>query len=349
MLQNQIKIEKTLVSKNPFFQHFFTFVIDENGNKNIENGNAALNAAYSAIVNTLYTRTAMSNPLSETCTDSYMASQPAVTGNDYAYKTVMLKYNGQNACGVLIPDDADLTYTRVNGANGAAIVFYDTVNGNVLYNYGGAELKFASDICANNPSFSTFFTNGWTDSNSWFGVNLGPGIQSVQLYGECYDLDSNLPEYAYTTTFKNPTASQNQVSISFNQKTPFHPTTMEISSTFSTGEIGKFHVHQHAINHLESCSDTGGHYNPLNVDLVNNYGNGVHDSFEIGDLSGKHGKFSNLGFNQYSNSEEVMSLTDSLLPIWGMDSIAGRSIVFHAQDGSRLEMSLKNCKNSIFW
>ena len=317
---------------------FFMFTINDQGQVSSTSANAAFSAALSSasIHSTLYTRAAMSNPLIDNCDASGVGSAATfANGDSYAYKTVMIPSGSGNACGTLIPDDAVYSYVRVNGANGAAIVFYDTVNGDLIYNYAGAEIGFGQASCSDDSqTFQTYYPLNWVDSNSWRTINLGTGIASLKLFGSCYDLSSDLPQYAATQTFQNPGNANNEINIVFTQPTPFHHTSIELTEKGHTGEIGKFHVHQHNINHLEACTDTGGHYNPLNVDLVNNYGNGVQDSFEIGDLNGKHGKWDTFGFQNDGNTH-AKQVEDAYLPLWGMDSIAGRSIVFHAQDGAR--------------
>jgi Cu/Zn superoxide dismutase len=284
---------------------------------------------------TLYSRAAMSNALVGSCGDAAMGSVSAPSSGDYAYKTVMLTGPDGHACGTLIPEDAVYSYVRVNGADGAAIVFYDTVNGVLLSNYAGASFDVSASDCTS-PSYTNHVNDVWTDSNSWKATQVGTGIMSVQLHGVCYDLSMNLPAFATSNEFG---FMAERYSIKFNQPTPFHHTVMTMVATMSSTDIGKFHVHHHATMG-QACSATGGHYNPLNVDLVTDYGLGMQDSFEVGDLSGKHGKWDTLGFSVGAMDEETIAVNDANLPLWGMDSIAGRSIVFHAQDGSR-----KGCSN----
>eukprot|EP00466_Bigelowiella_natans_P012156 jgi/Bigna1/128716/aug1.7_g3424 len=71
-----------------------------------------------------------------------------------------------------------------------------------------------------------------------------------------------------------------------------------------------------------------GHYNPLNVALGYATPCVPQSVCEIGDLSGKHGQFSAAIVNAEYN--------DTNLPLFGVNSIVGRSIVIHASGGARM-------------
>ena len=101
--------------------------------------------------------------------------------------------------------------------------------------------------------------------------------------------------------------------------------------------MGKFHVHDNHMFVHEECSATGGHYNPYGV---TNGGETTHDHFEIGDLSGKHGKMNELSSDAEPHRTVPTVVTvekyDYNLPVWGKHSVAGRSIVYHDDaDNSR--------------
>jgi len=94
----------------------------------------------------------------------------------------------------------------------------------------------------------------------------------------------------------------------------------------------KYHVHALPtdIADPEDCSLVGGHYNPLSLDLDSpTYGDGDDATFEVGDLSGKHGTL------DLSAATRVLYM-DTNLPLSGTNGVAGRSIVVHDVDGSRL-------------
>lgn len=82
------------------------------------------------------------------------------------------------------------------------------------------------------------------------------------------------------------------------------------------------------------CSDpsTGGHLNPHHVSVKLPPKTAPLDQYETGDLSGKHGPL------QQAPGEPdhyVGSFEDPLLPLSGDNSIIGRSIVIHKNDGKR--------------
>ena len=82
------------------------------------------------------------------------------------------------------------------------------------------------------------------------------------------------------------------------------------------------------------CDETGGHYNPFQVDFPKSppAGRGTHDEYELGDLSGKHGPLKDVE-SIYASTGGVW---DTMLPLWGPRSVPGRSIVIHkAADKSR--------------
>ena len=97
-----------------------------------------------------------------------------------------------------------------------------------------------------------------------------------------------------------------------------------------------WHVHQYPfpLNGLGnpcSSSITGGHYDPLGVNLQPNYTANCasnRSSCEIGDLSGK--------FGPLNVSDTTVSYTDPSLSLYGVYSIVGRSVVIHLSTGARL-------------
>ena len=68
----------------------------------------------------------------------------------------------------------------------------------------------------------------------------------------------------------------------------------------------------------------GGHFNPYNWDASESPkpSLGTPDQYEIGDLSGKYGLL-----KQQSNMRGVFN--DSNLPLFGAQSVVGRSVVVH--------------------
>merc|ERR1712166_894165 len=52
--------------------------------------------------------------------------------------------------------------------------------------------------------------------------------------------------------------------IRMSQKTPFHPTRMQVDYK-GASNVGKFHVHAYQSDNLDDCTSVGGHYNPFNM------------------------------------------------------------------------------------
>ena len=99
-----------------------------------------------------------------------------------------------------------------------------------------------------------------------------------------------------------------------------------------------WHVHEYPFPHdgvVTPCGAgiTGGHFDPLGAFENPNYSTDCSmqtlQDCEVGDLSGKFGKFTNSDpfIDQYS---------DPYLSLYGVNSIVGRSIVIHFTNGSRL-------------
>ena len=85
------------------------FTINDQGQVSSTSANAAFSAALSSasIHSTLYTRAAMSNPLTDNCDASGVGSAATFTnGDSYAYKTVMIlpTTNVPVECGLKNPD-----------------------------------------------------------------------------------------------------------------------------------------------------------------------------------------------------------------------------------------------------
>jgi hypothetical protein len=93
-------------------------------------------------------------------------------------------------------------------------------------------------------------------------------------------------------------------------------------------ETSTYHVHVAPVEgDLEfPCEATTlhGHWNPRDVNPKNSPlpGTGSSDMYEIGDLSGKFGTLDDV-------SEYETSYNDTILPLFGYESIIGRSIVIH--------------------
>jgi len=101
----------------------------------------------------------------------------------------------------------------------------------------------------------------------------------------------------------------------------------------------KWHVHQELVREAgaDACgaASTGGHWNPNDLDIAagvyscdgSSFERAV-DTCEVGDLSGKHG---GLSLDSSASGGKVF-YTDVNLPLSGPNSVAGRSIVVHADN-----------------
>ena len=82
-----------------------------------------------------------------------------------------------------------------------------------------------------------------------------------------------------------------------------------------------------------SLGKVGGHYNPFDIGIKTSppTGTGTPDQYEIGDLTGKYGTYSKLDdLNEFDNW-----FADDNLPLFGKNSVVGRSLVIYKKDGSR--------------
>ncbi|KAI4874034.1 hypothetical protein NFI96_019579 [Prochilodus magdalenae] len=127
--------------------------------------------------------------------------------------------------------------------------------------------------------------------------------------------------------------------LTFRQPTPFDLTTLTVNLTNLNGRVGPYHVHLFPTPQLRSppestCSNDilGGHWNPFGVNTQASVyppsPGSTHDYYEVGDLSSRHGSLANANDFQ-------ASFTDWNLPLFGQNSIVGRSVVLHQPDGTR--------------
>ncbi|XP_075946515.1 uncharacterized protein cusr [Anarhichas minor] len=125
----------------------------------------------------------------------------------------------------------------------------------------------------------------------------------------------------------------------FRQASPFDMTELRVNLTNLQSRVGPYHVHNFPLPSVRSpsssrCSNdnVGGHWNPFSVNTSSStYPNGpgsTHDMYEIGDLGTKH-------MSLAGRNEMDMMFTDFNLPLFGPNSIVGRSVVIHQTDGAR--------------
>ncbi|XP_055013791.1 uncharacterized protein cusr isoform X1 [Boleophthalmus pectinirostris] len=162
----------------------------------------------------------------------------------------------------------------------------------------------------------------------FFVFSYGTGFHCAEIY--------DLPE-------KHITAVINMKGIkgyfSFQQASPFSVTELAVNLTNLQSEVGPYHVHLFPVPSLRNplssiCSNDnlGGHWNPFGVDAKDPaYPKGpgsTHDKYEMGDLSSKH-------MSLAGKTEFETVFKDYSLPLYGQNSIVGRSVVIHKLDGSR--------------
>lgn len=148
----------------------------------------------------------------------------------------------------------------------------------------------------------------------------------------------------YNVPGKQVTAVINMKGIkgyfTFKQASCFDATEMRVNLTNLQGRVGPYHVHLYPVpsvrtsNKESLCSNenVGGHWNPFKIKTADpTYPKGpgsTHDKYEVGDLSTRHVSLTDM------NDTDVM-FTDFNLPLFGQNSIVGRSVVIHQTDGSR--------------
>ena len=120
--------------------------------------------------------------------------------------------------------------------------------------------------------------------------------------------------------------------IVFKQSSPFSPTVVKIQLDGLLFRADDYHVHEFpvdgAIQGSSKCTAAGGHYNPTNI-MRNSSSPNTFDAYEIGDLSGKSSQ-TLTGLNSLD-----YRYTDPYLPLFGTDSIVGRSVIVHHVNGDR--------------
>ncbi|XP_057700243.1 uncharacterized protein cusr [Corythoichthys intestinalis] len=127
--------------------------------------------------------------------------------------------------------------------------------------------------------------------------------------------------------------------IRFRQASPFDQTELQLNLNNLRSMVGPYHVHNFpvpsgrtSVSNLCSNDNIGGHWNPFGIDTsAPTYPTGpgeTHDMYEVGDLSSKH-------MSLASKDTATMTFRDFNLPLFGQNSIVGRSVLIHLTDGAR--------------
>lgn len=127
--------------------------------------------------------------------------------------------------------------------------------------------------------------------------------------------------------------------LGFRQASPFDVTELKVKLSNLQSRVGPYHVHNFPVpsfwssrSNLCSNDNVGGHWNPFGVKTKDptypKAPGATHDKYEIGDLSNKH-------MSLAGKDEVEMTFRDFSLPLFGHNSIVGRSVVIHQADGAR--------------
>ncbi|XP_051978260.1 uncharacterized protein LOC127639949 [Xyrauchen texanus] len=197
------------------------------------------------------------------------------------------------------------------------------------------------------PEVGTVATKSFfTDTTSWVSGMIGRSLvvhgsnQTAQRIA-CANLTLFRFPSARSKSWLGPGSSEGQVI--FSQVSPQGPTILNISLTGLNARAASYHIHILPIKSVwEPCSDSNimGHFNPLSVNVASSPapGNGTVDQYEIGDISGKFGPL--LGQNDFQNQ-----YMDGNMPLSGLNSIIGRSLVIHYLNGSRMRCADISAEN----
>ena len=132
-------------------------------------------------------------------------------------------------------------------------------------------------------------------------------------------------------------------SIAFAQSSFTSPTKVRINVSPGVGKSAtashKFHLHSHAVVG-DACASALGHFDPRGVE-TSSYSPTPGDdaSYYIGDLSGYFGLL-NVPTNEASYDHSSTNI-----PLWGEESIVGRSLVFHAANSGAPRVACTNVGN----
>ncbi|XP_061686732.1 uncharacterized protein cusr [Syngnathoides biaculeatus] len=179
------------------------------------------------------------------------------------------------------------------------------------------------------PEKSRLDITNYESSTSFLILRPGSTFICAQIY--------NVPEKQVSALFDMRGINGY---ISFRQASPFDRTELKLNLSNLQSRVATFHVHnfpvptgRSSIANLCSNDNLGGHWNPFGVDTsAPTYPSGpgsTHDLYEVGDLSSKH-------MSLAGRNEVTMTFEDFNLPLFGRNSIVGRSIVIHlTDDGAR--------------
>lgn len=246
-------------------------------------------------------------------------------------------------------------YLRLNGAAGPARLLTDLVTVGDAPDppadagvYGSASAAASCRVLLGSPDLSALSSLGTvrvgnaslpaksrldlnaSDADARFLLlRLGSGFQCARVYP--------VPEKQVTAVVDMRGIKGR---LTFRQASPFDPTTVRVDLSNLRRAVAGYHVHVFPLPSLRTpasrmCSNdnVGGHLNPFGVNTSDpsypRVPGSTHDRYEVGDLSSKHGSLADL-------DAVNRTVTDFNLPLFGPNSIVGRSVVIHLRtDGSR--------------
>lgn len=165
------------------------------------------------------------------------------------------------------------------------------------------------------------------------GTNSVIGKTILFKFGDSNYACANIVEYPVMSAVSKFSNDGVTGLISFSQRSPYDVTTIRVNLQNLENQGGGYHVHKWPVPQKIEQSDmvcapedVSGHLNPFNIDINSpDYpaaGTGTPDQYEIGDISGKFGMLSNMASYDFT-------YRDPNLPLFGMNSIVGRSMVIH--------------------
>ncbi|XP_061577430.1 uncharacterized protein cusr [Cololabis saira] len=199
-------------------------------------------------------------------------------------------------------------------------VLLESLDPSVLTNLGDVKVGNPLQFLKSRLDLTSFDTG-----YSFLLLSIGSTYECAQLY--------NITE-------KQVKAVMNMKGIkgylSFHQASPFDVTKIRVNLTNLERKVGSYHVHIYPVPSVSSsmCSNdnVGGHLNPFAINTSDStypkVPGSTHDKYEVGDLSAKHMSLAN-------KNEVDETFTDFNLPLFGQNSIVGRSVVIHQLDGAR--------------
>lgn len=178
------------------------------------------------------------------------------------------------------------------------------------------------------PAKSRFDPSTFDNQTTFLLHKMGSGYECAQIY---------------MLQKKTVSARVNMKGITgyfrFRQHSPFDVTELRVNLTNLKARVANYHVHMFPTPSVRPppqsfCSNdnVGGHWNPFGLNTSDptypNRSGYTHDRYEIGDLSTRH-------MSLKGKNDTDVTFTDFNLPLFGGNSIVGRSVVIHQPDGAR--------------